>query len=110
MVLEILEEMLLYLGYVVVATADGRETVRRYEEAVRTGETFALVILDLNVPGGLGGAATAEKLRRIDPGARLYISSGQRSGAFMTAPTDYGFAGSLKKPYNLEELAGILGE
>ena len=110
MVLEILEEMLLYLGFGVVATTDGRETVRRYEEAVRAGEPFDLVILDLNVPGGLAGAATAERLRRIDPGARLYISSGQRYGAQLIAPTRHGFAGSLKKPYSLEELAGILGE
>ncbi len=110
MVLEILEEMLLYLGFGVVATTDGRETVRRYEEAVRAGEPFDRVILDLNVPGGLAGAATAERLRRIDPGARLYISSGQRSGALMTAPAEHGFAGSLKKPYSLEDLAGILGE
>lgn len=110
MVLEILGEMLPYLGFEVVATTNGLETVRRYEEALLAGEPFDRVILDLIVPGGLAGAEAAEKLRRIDPGARLYISSGQRSGPLMTAPAEHGFAGSLKKPYSLEELADILKE
>lgn len=108
MVRSILCELLTHLGYDPVATSDGGETIERFREAKEAGEPFPLAILDLNVPRGMGGVATAGELRRIDPGARLFISSGQNAGPFMTDPAGHGFDGSLHKPYNLEQLAVAL--
>lgn len=108
MVRGILGEMLDHLGCEMIATVDGRETVRLFKEAMQAGDPFRLAILDLNVPGGLGGVETAERIRKINPDIPLFISSGQEAGAVMNDPKGQGFAGRLKKPYSLEELAAIL--
>ncbi len=108
MVTDILGEMLEYLGCEMVGSVDGRETVRLYEEALRSGERFHLVILDLNVPGGQGGVRTARAIRAMDPEARLFISSGQDAGEAMQDPSGLGLTGKLRKPYSLDELSTIL--
>ena len=108
MVTDILGEMLEHLGCETVTTADGRETVRLYEDAFRSDDAFHVVILDLNVPGGQGGVETAFRIREIDPKARLFISSGQNVGEVMEDPASLGFTGKLHKPYSLEELSKIL--
>tara|TARA_R100000027_G_scaffold63666_3_gene56550 strand:+ start:3905 stop:4891 length:987 start_codon:yes stop_codon:yes gene_type:complete len=107
MVLQILIEMLEYLGWEVVSYSDGRDIVRRYRDDQQRGDPFDLVILDLTVPQGLGGAETGGILRELDPNVRMYISSGWEEG-IMSDPGLHGFSGSLKKPYTLEELSQIL--
>ncbi|MGE9290133.1 MAG: hybrid sensor histidine kinase/response regulator [Puniceicoccales bacterium] len=107
MVQQIVEEMLEHLGWEVTSTSSGLETVRKYREAKESGIPYRFVILDLNVPKGLGGPETAHLIREYDPEARLYISSGQDT-TVVNDPQEFGFAGSLKKPYTLEELSRIV--
>ncbi len=108
MVRETLGEMLDHLGYPMIATGDGHRTIEVFEKAFAAGEKFALVVLDLNVPGGLGGMETASALRRIDPDVRMVLSSGQEAGPMRGDPRNNGFVGLLKKPYSLEELSALL--
>ena len=110
MVLGIVEEMLEHLGWSVITKEEGGDTIREYEQALKSEDPFGLVILDLNVPRGWGGEITAKKIRSLDPQARIFISSGQESGAVMNDPPAFGFEGSLKKPYSLEELSQIAGK
>jgi len=108
MVMDILGEMLEHLGCDMAASVDGAETVRLYRDALENRKPFRAVILDLNVPGGLGGVETARMIREIDPEARLFISSGQEIGKAMTEPSRLGLNGKLHKPYSLEELSELL--
>src|SRR5207248_8044034 len=64
---ELTSQLLGTLGYEVTAVPDGLEAVRIYERALRKGEHFQAVILDATVRGGLGGVATIERLRSMDP-------------------------------------------
>jgi len=107
MILEITEEMLNQLGWSVVICGDGREAAERYREAKEAGDPFDLVVIDLNVPRGIGGVEAADLIRQYDPKARMWVSSGQ-DAPIMNHPGDYGFSGSLRKPYSLEELSVIL--
>jgi len=107
MILEVAEELLNQLGRRVVTCRKGEDAVSSYREAKQSGDPFHLVILDLNVPVGMGGVAAGEMIRKFDPEARLFLSSGQE-GIVMNQPREHGFSGSLKKPYSLEELSAIL--
>lgn len=100
--------MLKELGYTSVITSDGNETVRRYTEEEKAGRPFALVIMDLTIPGGLGGKEAVVKLRAAAPGAKVIVSSGYSDETVMADYKVYGFDAVLPKPYKYEDLAEAL--
>lgn len=78
---------------------EGQDAADRYAEAARAaGHPFSAAILDLTVPGGLGGKEAAELILRVDPGACLIASSGYSDDPVMAAPTAFGFSAALPKP------------
>ncbi|HEX9593930.1 MAG TPA: ATP-binding protein [bacterium] len=100
--------LLARLGYTPVPARDGAEAVRLYRQAMRSGERFAAVILDLTVPEGMGARATIKKLLAIDPAATVLISSGYAHDPAVTDYARHGFRGALPKPYTLAELGKAL--
>jgi len=96
--------MLKHLGYSVETVAEGLAAVALFRQAREKGEPFDAVILDLTVPGGMGGVETVAKLREIDPGVRAIASSGYSVDPVMARPHDYGFSSMLVKPFKIEEL------
>jgi serine/threonine protein kinase len=108
LVRDVLRRNLEAAGLEITESGDGRDTIRVYEEALRLGRPFDMVILDLTIPDGLGGADTMEHLRRIDPHIVAIVSSGYRDDPIMNEPTRYGFAGSLPKPYQREALMQLV--
>jgi len=101
-------ELLERLGYTPVATHDGEEAIRLYQEALSAGEPFDAVILDLTVPQGMGGKATVKELLATDPEAIVLISSGYIHDPLVTEHARHGFRGVLLKPYDLAELGKVL--
>jgi signal transduction histidine kinase/CheY-like chemotaxis protein len=97
--------MLRKLGLEVDEAAEGREAVRVFGAARGSGRPFALVILDLTVPGGMGGKDTAEALRQLDPAVRLIVSSGYSNDPIMASYREHGFQGCIPKPYGFEQFA-----
>ncbi|HVU24923.1 MAG TPA: PAS domain S-box protein [Opitutus sp.] len=97
-------------GFDVVCVADGSEAVLRYAEALAAGDPFALVIMDLTVPGGMGGREAIGKLRAIDPNVRAIVSSGYSSDPVLANYRQHGFCGMVPKPYEVNELARVLRE
>jgi len=93
------------LGYEVKSVYDGDEALRVYKEALGSDKPFNVVIMDLTIPGGMGGKEAVGKLHRIDPHARVIVSSGYAHDPVMANFADYGFSGSVAKPVDLEELA-----
>jgi PAS domain S-box-containing protein len=105
---ELTSQLLGTLGYEVTAVPDGLEAVRLYERALRRGEHFQAVILDATVRGGMGGVATIERLRKMDPKVNAIICSGYSDEAALSEFIAYGFRGALPKPFTRSELADAL--
>ncbi|MBJ6749139.1 response regulator [Geomonas sp. Red421] len=102
------EGMLLHLGHQVRTCPDGAEAVRLYQEALRDGTPFSLVLADLTIPGGMGGREAAQQILAADPGARLVVMSGYSNDPVMANFREYGFVKALHKPFGIEALAALL--
>lgn len=98
-------ETLTALGYDVIPARDGREAIELYMRARENNEPFDLVILDLTVPGGMGGKQTISALLEKDPGARVIVASGYADDPVMANFQDYGFKGAVQKPFTIGVLA-----
>jgi len=100
--------LLRQLGYAVVLAERGEQALSLYREAAGRGEPFDLVMLDLTVRGGMGGAQTLEALRGLSPAVRVIACSGYGDDPILRDPRRHGFQGALAKPYRLAELAEVV--
>jgi PAS domain S-box-containing protein len=101
---EVLSGMLDILGHYVTESADGSEAVELYRRRFSSGEPFDVVIMDLTVPGGMGGEAAIKVMKEIDPDIRAIVSSGYANNTVLSNFTDYGFSGRLIKPFRISSL------
>jgi PAS domain S-box-containing protein len=101
-------EILSRLGYTVDAAAEGSRAVEMYREALESGDPYAAVILDLTVPGGMGGEKTVAKLAEMDPEVKAIVSSGYSDNPIMAGYRKWGFSGVVLKPYTVTELSSAL--
>lgn len=108
MILNLAGNMLHLLGYRVTTCVNGEEAVSQYETALGSGKPYDVVIMDLTVPGGMGGMEAARKILAYDPGARLIVSSGYSNDPIMAHYKEYGFRGAVAKPYRINELMEVL--
>jgi len=108
MVRDVAGEMLIALGYEVDFARDGREALEKYRMAMEGGMRFDMVILDLTVPGGMGGAEAVRKLRELDPEVKAVASSGYSADPVMAEFEEHGFSDVVAKPYRLDELGRAL--
>jgi len=102
---EVVGEMLKMIGYEVEFAKEGAEAVEFYKKAKESAEPFDAVILDLTVPGGMGGKDAIQKLLEIDPGVKAIVSSGYSNDPIMSDFKKYGFRGVVAKPYKIGELS-----
>jgi PAS domain S-box-containing protein len=101
-------KMLKMLGYECEAVGDGEAAIERYHRAQAEGSPFDLVILDLTIPGGLGGKEVLRELTRVDPDVKAIVSSGYAHEGVMARFRDHGFRAMVAKPFTLEELRQAL--
>jgi len=108
MLREVLEIILERLKYDFTMTEDGEEAIKLYKQAKEEGNPFDAVIVDLTIPGGMGGKEAIGKLREIDPDIKAIVSSGYSSDPVMADYKRYGFSAVILKPYGMEELSKTL--
>lgn len=97
-------EVLSGFGYTVECVEDGQAALERYRLAMENGEPFAGVILDLTVPGGMGGRETLQALLQLDRNVKAVVSSGYSNDPIMATFAQYGFCARLAKPFQMAEL------
>ncbi len=109
MIRDIASSILTHLGYRVTVCASGEEAIELYRNSIESGTPFSLAIMDLTIPGGLGGKDAAKQILAFFPEARLVVSSGYSNDPIMSNYSEYGFSGAIAKPYNIGEFEKVLG-
>lgn len=105
---DVAREMLTTLGHEVELAEDGEKAIKLYKEAMVLGDKFDLVILDLTVPGGMGGEDATREILACDSDAKVLVSSGYSNSPLMANYSDYGFCDAIVKPYNIQKLSGVI--
>jgi CheY-like chemotaxis protein len=101
-------EMLKKFGYTPEFAANGTDALRMISRRLKAGSPFAAVILDLTIPGGLGGKETISELRRRGINVPAFVFSGYAEDPIMARPQDFGFTASIRKPFKKSELGEML--
>jgi len=107
-ILKMAQRMFSKMGYHVDLAYDGHFAIEMYEKAMAESQPYDFVILDLTVPGGMGGAETISELKMIDPQVKAIVSSGYSNDPIMSQYKENGFVGVIPKPYTTNQVAKVL--
>ena len=108
LVRQVLHDALVGVGLRVDVVADGAAAIEAAERALRQQARYDLAILDLTIPGGMGGVETLARLRQLDAGIKALASSGYCTDPVMCNPSGFGFLGTLAKPYTVAEIGRVV--
>ncbi|MCP4023641.1 MAG: response regulator, partial [Desulfobacteraceae bacterium] len=104
----IAEKIIKKFGFEVGLASEGLQAVEMYEQALKTDAPFDLVLMDLTIPGGMGGKEAVQKVLSIDRKAKVIVISGYSNDPVLANFEEYGFKGMLEKPFKIEELKKII--
>jgi len=107
-ILKMAERLLKRMGFEFEAVMDGNAAIERYRAAKEEGRPFDLVVMDLTIPGGMGGKEAISILKKYDPGVRAIVSSGYSSDLAMSDYRKHGFSGMVAKPYDIAGLTSVI--
>jgi CheY-like chemotaxis protein len=107
---DVLGKMLQHLGFDVDFANDGEQALTYYNQALQKGTPFIAAILDLTIPGGMGGKETLRQIKSHHPDAKVIVSSGYSNDPVMARFSQFGFSGFIAKPYNLLDLSRVLSQ
>ena len=109
-ILEMLQHGLTGMGYEVTLSRDGAAAVNEYVSAMQQGQPYDVVIMDLTIPGAMGGREAIKKLLRADPEVKAIVASGYSNDPVMAAPEEHGFKGVLAKPFTLDSISRMVNQ
>ncbi len=104
----LVSEFLALIGYEVKLAKNGREAIMLYRQALQQGNKFDLVILDLTIPGGMGGKETLARLLSLDPKVKAIATSGYSQDPVLSDFKTHGFVGVLPKPYDAKQIQQLV--
>ncbi|MDD1728970.1 MAG: response regulator, partial [Methanospirillum sp.] len=105
---EILQIILSREGFQVDAVSCGEDAVSAVAKAYEKLNPYQVVILDLIIPGGMGGKDAIQKIRAISPSVLAIVSSGYSDDPISSRFLEYGFDASLPKPYHPKDMIALL--
>jgi signal transduction histidine kinase/ActR/RegA family two-component response regulator len=105
---EIAAGILSHAGYSVALASSGAEAVTMYRQALEKNAPYDAVILDLTIPGGMGGKEAAQNILALDPDAKIIVSSGYANDPIMADYANFGFSGMVPKPYKIQDLSKVV--
>ena len=108
LILNLAEKMLEHLGHEVFKAKDGKEAIVIYKEHLQNNQPIDMVIMDLTIPGGMGGKDAIIEILKIDPEAKAVVSSGYSNNPVMADYKKYDFKAAIAKPYKLTELQNTI--
>ncbi len=108
MVREVAGAMLKQFGYEFEFATEGKEALEKYRTAMKHGKAFDAVIMDLTIPGGMGGREAIRQLLEIDGRARAIVASGYSTDPVMAHFSQYGFSGRVVKPFSMDDLKKVI--
>lgn len=106
---DVLAEMLTVAKYRVGYANNGNEGVVCYKFAIEDGDSYDVVLMDMDMPGNISGLDATREILSMDPAARVVLSSGNYRGDLHVNYRRYGFSGRLSKPYGMSELIEVIG-
>jgi len=107
-ILAVASQTLRGIGWDVVTAPDGKQAVELFRKSWGSNEPFDVVILDLTVPGGMGGVEAVAEMLRIDAKVKAAATSGYSDDPVMAEPAAYGFSARLPKPFLMEDLQKLI--
>jgi CheY-like chemotaxis protein len=107
---EVLGAMLQHLGFDVDFASDGNIAMQNYAQALDNGSPYSATILDLTIPGGMGGKEALRQIKSLHPEATVIVSSGYSNDPVLARFHEFGFSGVIAKPYNLIDLSKVLSQ
>ncbi|MDD2540946.1 MAG: PAS domain S-box protein, partial [Desulfuromonadaceae bacterium] len=110
LILDLTTEVLEHLGYQVTGCADGKDAIMMYKGAKEAGMPFFAAILDLTIPGAMGGLEASQQILEYDRSAILIVSSGYSNNPVIADYGSYGFSAAITKPYKVDAIAEILAD
>jgi PAS domain S-box-containing protein len=108
MVRRILGELLKNMGYEIDYATEGAEAINMYTKTKESGKPFDAIIMDLTIPGGMGGKEAIKKLKKIDPKVKAIVASGYSNDPIIAHFNKFGFKAAISKPYNVMDIGKIL--
>ncbi len=96
-----------HFGYETVTTDNAEETLRQFNHLYGRGTHMAAIILDLTIPGDIGGTQIVARIRRKCPACVIFVASGYADDPVMAHPREFGFTASLDKPFEKSRLAAL---
>ena len=101
---DVAKQMLSHFGHEVLQAKDGREAIAIFKEHHHSDNPVDVIIMDLTIPGGMGGKDTIKEILKIDPAAKAIVASGYSNDPVMANYQQHGFKASIGKPFNLAQL------
>lgn len=106
----IASEMIKNIGFTAETVLDGENAIKYYRESLKKDEPFDIIIMDLTIPGGMGGKEAVKQILKINPKAKVIVSSGYSEDPIIANFANYGFSGVITKPYTILNLKEVLTE
>jgi signal transduction histidine kinase/ActR/RegA family two-component response regulator len=104
----LVKNILRKIGISCTTTDCGESAVAAFRKAEETGNPFDLVILDLTIPGGMGGDEALTEIRKINNSVKAIITSGYADDAFFNDKRPDGFFDILPKPFSYDSFFEVV--